>query len=324
MIFDALFGPGPMIDSPPSELELSTERRISTNEISALDRVIEQLGLREKSQNEILTSLQNYFSEFKYSTWQERPQRYGEMSPLSLFLLETKSGHCEYFATATVLLLQRLGIPARYAVGYSVHEAASAERSYVVRQRDAHAWCMVWDPERSVWRDFDTTPASWVQAESHPDWHQTLSDIWSRIKFEVLRLRWGQTQLRQYILWIVIPILILLLAQIIFKRRKRLRNIAAGAQEAGFWPGLDSEFYEIEKRLSRQGYARQPGETASLWLQRGIRGNPDLSRADAELHELLKLHYRYRFDPEGLSREDRETLRQHARDLLRKLDNVKS
>ena len=63
---------------------------------------------------------------------------------MSRFLLRTRSGHCEYFATATVLLLRQLGIPARYAVGYAVHEATG--RKYVVRQRDAHAWCLVWNP----------------------------------------------------------------------------------------------------------------------------------------------------------------------------------
>ncbi|MBT8330725.1 MAG: transglutaminase-like domain-containing protein, partial [Deltaproteobacteria bacterium] len=36
------------------------------------------------------------------------------------FLTRSRSGHCEYFATATVLLLRQAGIPARYARGYSV------------------------------------------------------------------------------------------------------------------------------------------------------------------------------------------------------------
>ncbi len=41
-------------------------------------------------------------------------------------------------------MLRRLGVPARYAVGYYVHEG-NGENHYVVRERDAHAWCLVWN-----------------------------------------------------------------------------------------------------------------------------------------------------------------------------------
>ena len=112
----------------------------------------------------MLHTLSAFFQDkdkFSYSTWQglEKLASTNE-TPLSRFLLRTRSGHCEYFATATVLLLRQLGIPARYAVGYAVHEASG--RQYVVRQRDAHAWCLVWNPTSETWQDFDTTPASWV------------------------------------------------------------------------------------------------------------------------------------------------------------------
>src|SRR5262249_43284954 len=130
---------------------------------------------------------------------------------------------CEYFATATTLLLRQDGIPARYAVGYAVHENSSG-RKYVVRQRDAHAWCLVWDEEKGSWQDFDTTPASWLEAEGmRVSRFQGLSDAWARIVFEFSRLRWAQTRLRQYVLWSLIPVLALLLYQIIFRSRRRLQ-----------------------------------------------------------------------------------------------------
>ena len=44
-----------------------------------------------------------------------------EATPLADFLLRTRSGHCEYYATATVLLLRAAGIPARYAHANAVH-----------------------------------------------------------------------------------------------------------------------------------------------------------------------------------------------------------
>src|SRR5258708_29275458 len=123
-------------------------------------------------------------------------------------------------------------------MGYAVHERAGSR--YVVRARDGHAWCLVWNDKKAAWEDFDTTPASWVEAESKRAspllW---LSDAWSRITFEFSKLRYGQTHLRQYLLWATVPILILLLFQIFFRRhRRRLRHSQKNPGNATRWPGL--------------------------------------------------------------------------------------
>ena len=134
--------------------------------------------------------------------------------------MTTHNGHCEYFATATVLLLRELKIPARYAVGYAVHEKSG--HGYVVRERDAHAWCLVWNAQTRTWEDFDTTPASWVASEGkRASVWQWLSDFRSWIGFQIAKFRWGQTNLREYILWALVPMLVLLLYQIVFRRGRR-------------------------------------------------------------------------------------------------------
>jgi hypothetical protein len=238
---------------------------------------------------------------------------------LSRFLLRTRSGHCEYFATATVLLLRRLDIPARYAVGYAVHEASG--RKYVVRQRDAHAWCLVWNETARTWQDFDTTPASWVKAEgSRASPMQALSDFWSRVVFEFSKFRWGQTHLRQYFLWVLAPILALLLYQIIFRSsRRQPAQRRQGPGAAAAWPGLDSEFYQIERRMAERGAGRQPSEPLSAWLLR-VMTEPALADLQGPLRELLRLHYRYRFDPHGLTQADRQALRREAAACLAKME----
>jgi transglutaminase-like putative cysteine protease len=254
--------------------------------------------------------------------WQDEPPPGSTNdTPLSRFLLETRSGHCEYFATATVLLLRQLGIPARYAVGYAIHEPRGD--SYVVRQRDAHAWCLVWDKEHELWRDFDTTPASWVEAEgARASRYQSLSDFWSRIGFELAKLRWGQTRLRQYILWGLIPVLGLLFYQIIRRARgKRGKNERKSSADNLTWPGLDSEFYQLERKLIQRGVSRQPGEPLSVWLPRAI-AEPGLFEIRQPLEQLLLLHYRYRFDPLGLSQSDREALRREANVCLTRLNQA--
>jgi len=77
-----------------------------------------------------------------------------------------------------------------------VHEAAGTK--YIVRQRDAHAWCLVWNKEQHLWQDFDTTPAIWMRAEEkRASPFQFISDLWSGFTFEISKLRWGQSRIRQ-------------------------------------------------------------------------------------------------------------------------------
>ena len=316
VIFDALYDRGTTIDSPP---DTNLDTYVPSKEIPALNQIIEELQLKQQSQRQVLHTLSAFFQDqhkFSYSSWQDLEGVRGTNStPLARFLLRTRRGHCEYFATATVLLLRQLHIPARYAVGYAVHEASG--KQYVVRQRDAHAWCLVWNPTSKTWQDFDTTPALWAEAEAQrASPIQFLSDCWSRIVFEFAKFRWGQTHVRQYLLWGLAPVLVLLLYQIIFRSRRQ--NRPSNPDEAGIrtaWPGLDSEFYQVERKLVARGATRQPGEPLSTWLMRAG-ADPALADVRNRLRELLGLHYRYRFDPEGLSQTDRDALKREASGCL--------
>ncbi len=63
--------------------------------------------------------------------------------PLAAFLFETKEGHCEYFATAMVMMLRSIGIPARIVNGFQMGEYNSLNDLYTVRESDAHSWVEV-------------------------------------------------------------------------------------------------------------------------------------------------------------------------------------
>jgi protein-glutamine gamma-glutamyltransferase len=64
--------------------------------------------------------------------------------PIDWFLFDAKIGYCEQFATAEVLMLRSLGIPARLATGYSTGDYDSVLNQSIVREHDAHAWVEVW------------------------------------------------------------------------------------------------------------------------------------------------------------------------------------
>ncbi|HXI70431.1 MAG TPA: DUF4129 domain-containing transglutaminase family protein [Verrucomicrobiae bacterium] len=316
VMFDARYGPGATMDTPPDSTHFDLD--VPTNEIPALDRVIAEMNISGASEERKLLAVRNFFTDkFTYSTWQGKDKLAGtNETVVGRFLLNSRSGHCEYFATATVLLLRQLKIPARYAVGYVVHEKSG--HGYVVRGRDAHAWCLAWDGRHKTWVDFDTTPGSWVAEEgkraSPLEW---LSDLSSWIRFQFSKFWWGQSNFRQYLFWALVPVLVLLLIRIVFRRgRKRRAQLKAGNSSAAIsWPGLDSEFYLLERKLAARDVPRSSGEPLSDWLTRAL-ADPALADLRGPLQELLRLHYGHRFDPRGLSGKEREALTREAKVCL--------
>jgi transglutaminase-like putative cysteine protease len=324
LMFDALSEPGPTIDAPFNLSEVITNDPVArgnpdldvpSNEKPALEKVIADLHVTGDDPDVAMRAISQYFlSHFDYSTWQEFPRLQTNETPMAYFLLRSKKGHCEYFATATVLLLRQLGIPARYAVGYAVHEVSGKE--YVVRLSDAHAWCLVWNKTANAWEDFDTTPPAWVmeEAKQHSPF-RLLSDLWTWLGFQFSKLRYGQTNLRPYLLMTVIPALVILFYQIFFRKKWRRHKRSDSREALVAWPGLDSEFYLVERKLADRGIIRQPNEPLTDWLRRAL-AEPSLKEADQPLRDLLRLHYRYRFDPAGLTRTDREELKRGTQSAL--------
>ena len=313
----------PRTSPPPRKAEhTNQDLRLPEREEPALDRVIADLQLHGLPRDEVLQKVRGYFAEkFTYRTWQPPGKLGTNETAVSRFLLKTRAGHCEYFATATTLLLRRLDLPARYAVGYAVHETSG--RGYVVRLRDAHAWCLVWNDDKKLWDDFDTTPASWVAEEGkHASAFQWLQDAWTRLRFEFAKFRWGQSNVRKYLLIAIVPGLAVLLYQILFRRGRRRKKVGDAAPLEIFnWPGLDSDFYQLEKKLTERGVPRGASEPLNEWLER-VAETPGLAELCAPLQEILRLHYRYRFDPLGLNEVDREVLRAETRACLEKLSNA--
>jgi protein-glutamine gamma-glutamyltransferase len=104
--------------------------------------------------------------------------------PIEDFLFTRKTGYCEHYATAMVVLLRTLGIPARLVTGFLPGVWNDFGNYYTIRQQDAHAWVEVYFP-RSGWVTFDPTPS--VPA-AVPSW------AWRNIGkiVDSLRLRWDR------------------------------------------------------------------------------------------------------------------------------------
>lgn len=82
--------------------------------------------------------------------------------PLAEFLFDVREGHCEYFATAMVIMLWTLEIPARIVNGFQMGEYNDLNNLYTVRDSDAHSWVEAYFPRSQAWVEFDPTPASGI------------------------------------------------------------------------------------------------------------------------------------------------------------------
>ena len=302
--YTTLFSPDGPLDGPPIEADLHVPPR----EAAIVSQIATDLRLAGISPAEKVDAVAAYFRRnFRYSTWKgERPRR---ESAVEDFLVSSQSGHCEYFATAATLLLRAAGVPARYAVGYSVQEWSRLEQRYIVRARHAHSWTLAYVD--GAWRDVDTTPAVWAGSEDREaSVLEPMYDVWSFAGFLFSRWRWSEDDsgVGRHAAWLLIP-LVLLLVWRLYSRRHVGRDAApsrAATPPPG--PGQDSEFYQIAERLSASGLGRRPDEPQSEWIER-------IHAAD--LAPILDLHYRYRFDPLGLASTERQALKAQADAWLR-------
>ncbi len=80
---------------------------------------------------------------------------------VSWFLFDAKEGYCEYYASAMVIMLREVGVPARLAGGYAPGEFDPNTGIYTIRESSAHSWPEVYFPSYG-WIEFEPTPSQAV------------------------------------------------------------------------------------------------------------------------------------------------------------------
>ena len=107
--------------------------------------------------------------EFKYDLNLRRQDK--ALDPIEDFLFNTKTGHCERFASALALMLRSVGVPAAFVMGFKGCDAAGNGR-YVIRQEHAHAWVEILVP-RPTPEGFRLPPRPTGEVDPPPSelWH---------------------------------------------------------------------------------------------------------------------------------------------------------
>ncbi len=305
--YDAYFD-DQILGGKPDEADLT----IHKNYQPVLMKLAKELDLHSKTPDEVIRTVEHFFrNNFSYSLEQYR--RMKGKNRFEDFLYHRREGHCEYFATSTTLLLRAAGIPARYSVGYSVQEYSSLENQYIARARDAHSWVIAYVNDK--WITLDTTPAIWVPIEAEDEnWWQPVSDFWSWLGYSFTTWKDYREDSNSVWIYFLLSLLVIYFFWRLFtdSRFIGLRQKTILPTNTAENPGQDSPIYKLTLLLEGKGIKRPQGITLHAWLT--AEGN---YYKNSLLLPLLDLHYRYRFDPEGLSQIELMTFEDKVNKLIK-------
>lgn len=221
-----------------------------------------RLSLPEDVHEAVARAFEAHLSgpEFTYTLTHTRSRP--DLDPVVDFLEYTKSGHCERYASALVLMLRSQGIPAALVLGFKGHEPAGSGR-YLVRQDRTHTWATalisrpgaagrrIWywmslDPSPSL---TDTGAGPGAVAVSGWEW------VWDRLMDASPEERLAALRdLAENRAVLVTAVGLIALLGIVWGVRYRRRTRAAAGPGN---PWLDPLFAV----LARRGHAPAPGET---------------------------------------------------------------
>jgi transglutaminase-like putative cysteine protease len=170
------------------------------------------------------------------------------------FLFTARTGFCEQFASAEVVMLRAAGIPARLATGFSGGVAAD-DGLRTLRGEDAHAWVEVWHPGVGWVSSDPTAGATLADGHSLRSWiEQMLRN--SRGRAIVAGLLVAAVLLGGGLVWLVTR----------WVRRRRLRWVPPVRQP------VVAAFERLVDALARTGAPRATSESV-----RELAGRPGLA-----------------------------------------------
>ena len=143
------------------------------------DEIVIESGVDSSDHYKIAKALEKHFvidGGYTYSlTNYDRALASQHDDPIVDFVVNHRTGHCEYFASGLTMMLRHKGIPARIVVGYKGGEFNTVGKFITVKQLHAHAWVEAYiRPEdlpdsinaaeylNGAWLRLDPTPASRV------------------------------------------------------------------------------------------------------------------------------------------------------------------
>ncbi len=213
----------------------------------------------EGARPKLLSLEKNLRTGFSYSLEPNVPEP-GEQR-LVHFLVHSRRGHCEYFATALALLARQAGIPARVVGGYRVAEHNPLGNYDIVREKNAHAWVEAWTAEDG-WRTFDATPATAATVSHETGALFAVADVvlaaWDRLADAIAHAS----------VWELLGSLAAAVGALALVRWVRARRAARARGPAEVSATPLACFTRLEAELGKRGIRRGPAEVLGQYEAR--------------------------------------------------------
>jgi transglutaminase-like putative cysteine protease len=243
------------------------------------------------------------------------------------FLFDSRLGFCEHYASAFVVLMRALDVPARVVTGYQGGEMNPVDGFMTVRQSDAHAWAEVWltgrgwtrvDPTsvvapvrieqglRELARQSGAGPLFTIGADADAGWARAIQRL--RFNWEALENSWNQwvltysaqqqmnllehlgfePDLRVLGVLLALAVSIVVAALAVISLRHRVRRDPLAELETRF-----------RGRLERAGVQCQPADGLRVLSGRLANELAPPSRKEAE--SILRALERWRYSPDSMN-----------------------
>lgn len=264
-------------------------------------------------------AIESYLSasgEFTYSTDDAKETPNGA-DYVDQFLFETKIGYCDNFSTSMVIMLRTLGIPTRWAKGYTPGEGEKDPKgdkaTYTITNNNAHSWPEVFFPGTG-WVPFEPTatfsnpenfqepttetankpdtPNESSSEASKPDTTEKTPEQTegSSSTGETKQAEQAKTdkvnntlKIPSWIWWIPVGLIVVIItAVIVFRRRIRSYLLLRTLKKN---PTFSKTYVKLLKSLASYGYIRQSSETLRQFAVR-----VDTELGTNNFSKLTKIH----------------------------------
>lgn len=98
----------------------------------------ERLAVGRTTPYEKALAIENYLRQLPYSL--DVPEPPPGRDAVDYFLFDLRTGYCDYYASAMVVLARLNGLPARLAIGYATGIYDQSRGSFLVTEGEAHSW----------------------------------------------------------------------------------------------------------------------------------------------------------------------------------------
>ena len=241
------------------------------------------------------------------------------VSAIEDFLFNSKKGYCGHYATAMVLMLRTLGIPARIVTGFSGGELNKYGGYIIVRESNSHSW--VEAAIDNKWMRFDPTPSVSVERPSAAAlFVDALKMNWDRyvVAFsisdqkEIVRvfsLPFRLPQMREFrpdmfSLVVFFSVSAMLATIVILVMRLKFRRYSF----------LTAQYMKVRNSIRKKGVRVTMSTTAAEVAEKAVHLG-----MDGKIREFIATYEENRFGGREMSREDRVKYKRLMKEIRRQI-----